>query len=359
MSFVVENLPASYLLASAEPGVCLPDRIRLRMERAFGSCFSDVRLHAGNFVTEHGALAVTLGNHVFVSPQLLEPDTPRGRALIAHELVHVLQQRASRLQFVQGRGALAAISNAAELEEEALRIGKAACLAEARNVMPVVCSDSSYKMVAPQRIDMVPVWASKTVRGSTAEVLISVTALLRHDNMNTGSGPNPNLRPLGFVRGDCPHHHQRGHMIGNNLGGSGQTLENLVTLTEGTNHPFMYEYEESVRKYVGSHMGSSFVYEVQAVYDEGKYLRVERPVPQNAVAGSTHGACGNPYCDFPCPAELHLHFKETLTPTYPLAHLIPLGSRVGNAAGILNGIYKFHNVSTRHVAGQCWAVSVT
>jgi hypothetical protein len=159
------------------------------------------------------------------------------------------------------------------------------------------------------------------------------------------------------VSGDCPHHHQRGHLIGNKLGGSGQTINNLVTLTEGTNHPFMYEYEEYIYLHVKNRIGDTFVYQVEAFYDESQYTNVQKPIPAGASPGSTFGAAGNPYCDFPCPSHILITLKDSIKNEYPTAHLIPLGSQVGNAAKILNGIYKFHQISTRHIAGKCWAVT--
>jgi DNA/RNA non-specific endonuclease len=208
-----------------------------------------------------------------------------------------------------------------------------------------------------QKIEEVFAYDNRTVRGTTDYVLVSNTTLLTHNNMNGGTGPSNNLTPKGFVSGVCPHHHQRGHLIGNKLGGSGQTINNLVTLTEGTNHPFMYDYEDAIHLYVGNHIGQQFVYQVEAFYDENQYTAVQKAIPPGAAAGSAFGAAGNPYCDFPCPSHIQITFKEAMNEVYPTAHLIPMGSRVGNAAKILNGIYKFHQASAKHIAGKCWAVT--
>jgi hypothetical protein len=50
-------------------------------------------------------------------------------------------------------------------------------------------------------------------------------------------GPSGSITPPGWLRGDCPSHHNRGHLIGNAVGGSATESKNLVTLTAGTNHP--------------------------------------------------------------------------------------------------------------------------
>ena len=75
----------------------MDEDLRLGMESAFGADFSKVRIHEGCLAPAVGALAFTYGNEIHVAPGLYEPRTPRGRHLIAHELVHVLQQRAGKV----------------------------------------------------------------------------------------------------------------------------------------------------------------------------------------------------------------------------------------------------------------------
>ena len=345
---------AQLISARKLPGEILDEDLRLGMESAFGADFSKVRIHEGCLVPAVGALAFTYGNEIHVAPGLYEPRTPRGRHLIAHELVHVLQQRAGKVDLSAHDDV--EIVNERVLEAEALQAGLLACRPGTRNLtagMPVsACGGRCI-----QKIDEIPAWDNRTVRGSTNYVLVSNTALLTHNNMTGGSGPSNSINPAGFVSGDCPHHHQRGHLIGNKLGGSGQTINNLVTLTEGTNHPFMYEYEEAIYLHVKNRIGDTFVYQVEAFYDESQYTNVEKPIPAGASPGSTFGAAGNPYCDFPCPSHILITLKDSIKNDYPTAHRIPLGSKVGNAAKILNGIYKFHQISTRHIAGKCWAVT--
>jgi hypothetical protein len=70
-------------------------------ERAFfeprlGHDFSNVRVHAdaraGRAVASAGALAVTVGRHIYFGPGRYQPGAASGRALVAHELTHVVQQ---------------------------------------------------------------------------------------------------------------------------------------------------------------------------------------------------------------------------------------------------------------------------
>ncbi|NWC00244.1 DNA/RNA non-specific endonuclease [Pseudomonas gingeri] len=175
--------------------------------------------------------------------------------------------------------------------------------------------------------------------------------------MSGGSGPSASIRPPGFVTGGCPNHHQRGHLIGNQLGGSGTDPNNLVTLTEGSNHPFMYEYEKLVYDYVKGHSGSKFTYLVTANYDTTKYY-----VAPAAPGGAASGAMSNPYCPLPCPESLTIEFFSTDgngAKTYPIPvnAMTPTGfnSAYCGPVTVQNGGYKFHEGSLTHIKNNCWA----
>jgi hypothetical protein len=66
------------------------------MERRFGHDFSRVRLHtdlkAGDSAARVHALAYTAGQHIIFGHGQFAPATVAGRHLLAHELVHTLQQ---------------------------------------------------------------------------------------------------------------------------------------------------------------------------------------------------------------------------------------------------------------------------
>src|SRR5262249_37885068 len=47
---------------------------------------------AGGSARAVGALAYTVGRHVVFAPGLYDPQSARGRRLLAHELTHVIQQ---------------------------------------------------------------------------------------------------------------------------------------------------------------------------------------------------------------------------------------------------------------------------
>jgi hypothetical protein len=78
-------------------GRSLDSGVRSRMESAFGTTFSHVRMHtdsnAAYLSSSMNARAFTVGEHVAFDAGEYLPGTPFGDALIAHELAHVLQQR--------------------------------------------------------------------------------------------------------------------------------------------------------------------------------------------------------------------------------------------------------------------------
>jgi Domain of unknown function (DUF4157) len=67
------------------------------MEARFGHDFSKVRIHSGPGAAAAsraiGAQAYTVGSDIVFGAARYEPDIPRGRHLLAHELTHVVQQR--------------------------------------------------------------------------------------------------------------------------------------------------------------------------------------------------------------------------------------------------------------------------
>jgi hypothetical protein len=67
------------------------------MERALGADLSGVRIHADRRADELSRLlqarAFTTGQHVFFRRGAYDPVSSGGRALLAHELTHVVQQR--------------------------------------------------------------------------------------------------------------------------------------------------------------------------------------------------------------------------------------------------------------------------
>jgi hypothetical protein len=67
------------------------------MERQFRSDFSRVRIHTGAHAAASArairATAYTAGSHIVFGDGAYDPQSPRGRHILAHELAHVVQQR--------------------------------------------------------------------------------------------------------------------------------------------------------------------------------------------------------------------------------------------------------------------------
>lgn len=108
------------------PGMELPDATRQHMEAAFGADLSDVRVHEDARATDLGAAAFAEGSDLHFASGRFAPTTEAGRALIGHELVHVLQQRAGRVRGAQGKHAGGSVNLDSALEAEADELGTAA-----------------------------------------------------------------------------------------------------------------------------------------------------------------------------------------------------------------------------------------
>ena len=77
----------------------MPEEVQAKMEGAFKTDFSDVKIHADSGkATEVGALAYTQGSDIHFAPGQYHPSDQSGQALLGHELTHVVQQREGRVQ---------------------------------------------------------------------------------------------------------------------------------------------------------------------------------------------------------------------------------------------------------------------
>lgn len=66
------------------------------LERMTGRSMGDIRIHdsaqAGDLARRLGARAFTVGRDVYVRSELTNNDAPEGRALLAHEVTHAIEQ---------------------------------------------------------------------------------------------------------------------------------------------------------------------------------------------------------------------------------------------------------------------------
>ncbi len=81
---------------------CMPDNLQEALEPLLEADLSAVRIHVGHAAVEIGALAFASGCDVYFAPGCYDPATPRGLALLAHELTHVIQQQQGRVSAAAG-----------------------------------------------------------------------------------------------------------------------------------------------------------------------------------------------------------------------------------------------------------------
>jgi hypothetical protein len=83
--------------------------------------------------------------------------------------------------------------------------------------------------------------------------------------IGTGTPANSSITPPGWSGNGTFFNEARGHLLGAQLGGSGDIPENLVTLTQNpANNPVMLEFENSVRAAVEN--GETVNYTVTPIY---------------------------------------------------------------------------------------------
>jgi hypothetical protein len=85
------------IAAASGAGHAAEPAVSARVGAAVGDSLSDVRIHAdaaaAALARSVSARAFTVGSDIFFAPGEYQPATPGGRELLAHELVHVVQQR--------------------------------------------------------------------------------------------------------------------------------------------------------------------------------------------------------------------------------------------------------------------------
>jgi len=90
---------------SSGRGVPLQASTRQFMEERMGADFSSVRIHTDEKASESaadiGAKAFATGNNIVFSKGAYRPETKEGKQLLAHELVHTIQQGAAKTTEVQ------------------------------------------------------------------------------------------------------------------------------------------------------------------------------------------------------------------------------------------------------------------
>jgi hypothetical protein len=90
----------SQLSQTTGKGDRLTDDTRSFMEDRFGANFSNVKIHTGHesvqMANNLNAQAFTYGNDIYFNSEKYSTETSTGKQLLAHELTHVLQQKANK-----------------------------------------------------------------------------------------------------------------------------------------------------------------------------------------------------------------------------------------------------------------------
>ena len=108
----------------------LPAAVQSRMQDLFGADFSAVRVHVDERPAAIGALAFAQGSDLHFAPGRYDPVSPAGQRLIAHELAHVVQQRAGRARNPFGSGVALVHDPALEAEAERMALRAAGAFTE-------------------------------------------------------------------------------------------------------------------------------------------------------------------------------------------------------------------------------------
>jgi len=116
------RVPSAVHEVVRSPGRELPSTVHWLMEPRFGHDFGNVRVHtdamAAGTARAVGAHAYTVGRDVIFGDGQFRPDSIAGRRLIAHELTHVIQQRAAGGPLAARPSTVSSPSDAAEREAD-------------------------------------------------------------------------------------------------------------------------------------------------------------------------------------------------------------------------------------------------
>lgn len=126
----ISQQPQMQKPGASEMNYSMPKPLRAKMEKSFGTSFSDVKIHGESAQAKAiGALAYTQGNNIHFAPGAYNPQSASGQALLGHELAHVTQQRAGRVPVPHQRKGLP-INADPSLENEADVMGAKAARGE-------------------------------------------------------------------------------------------------------------------------------------------------------------------------------------------------------------------------------------
>lgn len=93
---VASNNVSNQIQSTKGSGNVMPETTKSFMESRFGTDFSSVKIHTGNYASqlskELSAQAFTVGNDIYFNEGKYQPESSEGKHLLAHELMHTIQQ---------------------------------------------------------------------------------------------------------------------------------------------------------------------------------------------------------------------------------------------------------------------------
>ncbi|WP_437942617.1 eCIS core domain-containing protein [Sorangium sp. So ce341] len=144
--------PAASSLSGGQP---LEAGTRAHFEARFAQDLGDVRIHTGPWAAASarslGAAAYTRGREIVFGAGAYAPETPRGRALLAHELSHVVQLRRARTAPARG---VSHPHDAAEREAERVARGLTSTIAAAPSAQVHLSPESPPRPVPIIALDL-------------------------------------------------------------------------------------------------------------------------------------------------------------------------------------------------------------
>ena len=86
-------------VAQAKSNTGMPVEVQAKMEKSFGTDFSNVKVHPNSSkASDIGAQAYAQGSDIHMAPGKYDPNSQSGQELLGHELTHVVQQREGRVK---------------------------------------------------------------------------------------------------------------------------------------------------------------------------------------------------------------------------------------------------------------------
>ena len=134
------------LAAPSGRGSRLANPVRKKMESAFGTDFSDVRVHQTPDARSIGAVAFTHGANVHFAPGKYDPESQAGQRLLGHELMHVVQQGGGGVRQTE-----TGVNLDPSLEAEADRLGAKAVAGDM--VQPIGQASGVQRYTAEEEVE--------------------------------------------------------------------------------------------------------------------------------------------------------------------------------------------------------------